>query len=91
MIILARAEIGMKIQERMYESSELTTEGTVCEINKELAYEWGCCGWIKYAKLLYPRVWMYYSCRTCLQYKDEYSSTKNANMPQTQFTSSFST
>lgn len=47
MIILACAEIGMKIQERMYESSELTTEGTVCEIKKELAFEWECCGWIK--------------------------------------------
>lgn len=47
MIILACAEIGMKIQERMYESSELTTEGMACEINKELAFEWECCGWIK--------------------------------------------
>lgn len=36
----------MKIQERMYESSELTTEGTDCEIKKELVYEWECCGWI---------------------------------------------
>lgn len=44
MIILACAEIGMKIEERMYESSELTTEGTACEMKKELAFEWGCCG-----------------------------------------------
>lgn len=46
MIILACAENGMKIQEQMYESSELTTEGTACEIKKELAFEWECCGWI---------------------------------------------
>ena len=37
-------EIGMKIQERMYESNELTTEWTACEIKKELALEWECCG-----------------------------------------------
>lgn len=47
MIILACAEIRMKIQEPMYESSETTTEGTACEIKKELAFEWECCGWIK--------------------------------------------
>lgn len=46
----------------------------------------------EYAKLFYRRVWTCYAFKICLQYEDEYSSTKNAStMPPNQFTSSLLT
>lgn len=89
MIILACAEIGMKIQERMYKSSELTTEGTAAEIKNELKYEWECCGWINMRNFCILASGCTVRVESVFNTKYEYSSTKNANtMPKNQFTSS---
>lgn len=66
MIIPTWAEIGKKMQESMYESSEVTKEGTTYEIRKDVN------GSVVdgYAKLLYLRVWICYTFRICLQHID---------------------